>query len=158
LAGLLLIDLAFSVTSTVLIFIRIDSVTSKDFQDIQITLLVITLINTIVYVSITTILVNFFKKHYNNRFDCQIKPIKQVCFLLALQSFAVLANQTLLYYFTVLEKHEDSTQILLRQIEETIVPYFSILLPSALIFYQHRQVFKKEEDTSDTSSRHGSLN
>jgi hypothetical protein len=32
------------------------------------------------------------------------------------------------------------------------------LLPSALIFYQHRQVFKKEEDTSDTHSRHCSLN
>lgn len=111
-------------------------------------MLCLTVMNSVVYVTLTTVLRKFFQKYYNNRFDSQIKPIVQICYLLLLQSLAMCANQALLYYYTEV-KTSDDTRVLLLQIEETIVPYFSILFPSGLIFYQHIQVFKKEEKGTD---------
>lgn len=142
--GLLLIDLALFGVGLWYVLEDLNQWVTVS-KVIQITIVGLTFTNLVAYTALACILQKFFRDHYNNRFDSQMKPIRRICYLLLLQSIVEVANESLLLYFSA--KNSDSIDLpeFLWSVQETLMPYIGLLLPCFIIFRQHQEVFSKED-------------
>lgn len=151
---LLMIDLALYGTALNFL-IKSPGFSDQEFKIVQMVMAGITNANLIAYFIMTVILKKFFKDQFNGRFNSKMKPIILVCYLLFLQSIVEIVNCTI----TILHEDPDDNDTLMKlllQIQETVMPYISLLIPCLIIFRQHLQVFAKKDsiyrnETLDTT-------
>jgi len=139
---LLMIDLALYGTALYFL-IKSPDTPDQEFKIVQMVMAGITNANLIAYFIMTVILKKFFKDQFNGRFNSKMKPIILVCFLLFLQSIVEIVNLTITILY---EDPNDTLMKLLLQIQETVMPYISLLIPCLIIFRQHLQVFAKKDN------------
>lgn len=139
---LLMIDLALYGTALYFL-IKSPDTPDQEFKIVQMVMAGITNANLIAYFIMTVILKKFFKDQFNGRFNSKMKPIILVCYLLFLQSIVEIVNLTITILY---EDPNDTLMKLLLQIQETVMPYISLLIPCLIIFRQHLQVFAKKDN------------
>ena len=139
---LLMIDLALYGTALYFL-IKSPDTSDQEFKIVQMVMAGITNANLIAYFIMTVILKKFFKDQFNGRFNSKMKPIILVCYLLFLQFIVEIVNLTITILY---EDPNDTLMKLLLQIQETVMPYISLLIPCLIIFRQHLQVFAKKDN------------
>jgi hypothetical protein len=137
-----MIDLALYGTALYFLIKSLET-PDQEFKIMQMVMAGITNANLIAYFIMTVILKKFVKDQFNGRFNSKMKPIILVCYLLFVQSIVEIVNFTITILY---EDPNDTLMTLLLQIQETVMPYISLLIPCLIIFRQHLQVFAKKDN------------